>query len=47
MTKYDEEAFVREMQHKEMMSNARPLNILEHIELKQNEIKENKNEIND
>ena len=42
----DESAFVREMQHAEMMSNARPLTILELIELKRNEIKDDNNEIN-
>lgn len=43
----DEAAFVREMQHAEMMSNARPLTILEHIELKRaNKKKEKDNEIN-
>ena len=35
----DENAWVREFEHKQMASNARPLNILELIELKRNKPK--------
>lgn len=46
MTEQEIRDWEREIQHAEMMSNARPLNILELIELKRNEVKDNNNEIN-
>lgn len=47
MTEQEIADWEREIQHAEMMSNARPLTILEHIELKRaKEKKEKDNEIN-
>lgn len=51
MTNYDEEAFVREMQHKEMMRKQRIDLVIANYEIPKNTYtdtnKDNNNEIND
>lgn len=44
MTDYDERVNNEADEHYQMMSNARPINILELIELKRNEVKDDNNE---
>lgn len=44
MSDYDKRVNDEADEHAQMMSNARPLNILEHIEIKRNEVKDSGND---